>query len=456
MKRLALPLALYLTLSLSVFFFTIDDAYISLRYALNLANGHGLAFNAGEAPEEGFTNFSLVLIEAAAFKLGVGGIYIPKLVNLIAGAAFIIALVQAQRDRFGVTAALLFATATPVVIWTAGALETVLFAALVGGGLLVALRQRPALAYALMTGAALTRPEGLLFLVALVPYHGRTAWKSAASALTGVVIYHVWRVDYFGSLLPLTYLAKVPTENALETGVGGLTRFFHFITLDGNLLILAAVTAGMWSIRTRRGAWLIGGVGTAYLAYVVSRGYAVAMDDAYRLYVPLLAVFSVGIVYAADKFRRHVTASALVFVLAGLIAVRAQNLRLAAIDDFNWHTLYTPVSLVRISANLQAYSELGAWLRDNTSPNSVILIRDAGAIPYYSGLSILDSWSLLDETIIELKRRGDNEGIRRHIMGQPPDVIVQDQWGVLDDPAFRAQYEVVYTWAFGNIWQRIE
>ena len=36
--------------------YTMDDAFISLRYARHLATGEGLAFNAGE-PLEGYTNF---------------------------------------------------------------------------------------------------------------------------------------------------------------------------------------------------------------------------------------------------------------------------------------------------------------------------------------------------------------------------------------------------------------
>lgn len=47
-----------------------DDAYISFRYAKNLAAGHGLRFNLDGPPTEGFSNFLLVLILACAYKLG--------------------------------------------------------------------------------------------------------------------------------------------------------------------------------------------------------------------------------------------------------------------------------------------------------------------------------------------------------------------------------------------------
>src|SRR4051794_37248022 len=43
--------------------FTIDDAYISFRYAENLASGHGLVYNLGERVE-GYTNFLWVVLLA--------------------------------------------------------------------------------------------------------------------------------------------------------------------------------------------------------------------------------------------------------------------------------------------------------------------------------------------------------------------------------------------------------
>src|SRR5262245_2787031 len=46
-----------------------DDAYISMRYARHLVDGHGLVWNVGEAPIEGFTNFLWVLWISVLTKL---------------------------------------------------------------------------------------------------------------------------------------------------------------------------------------------------------------------------------------------------------------------------------------------------------------------------------------------------------------------------------------------------
>lgn len=51
-------------------FTLVDDAMISLRYARNLASGHGLAWNADEPPIEGFTNLGYTLLMAPGFAFG--------------------------------------------------------------------------------------------------------------------------------------------------------------------------------------------------------------------------------------------------------------------------------------------------------------------------------------------------------------------------------------------------
>ena len=48
---------------------TQDDAFISFRYAENLAEGHGLVYNVGERVE-GFTNLSWTLLFGLIMMLG--------------------------------------------------------------------------------------------------------------------------------------------------------------------------------------------------------------------------------------------------------------------------------------------------------------------------------------------------------------------------------------------------
>src|SRR4051812_8768436 len=55
------PMAFVLAAARRVGSFTIDDAYISFRYARNFAHGDGLVYNLGERVE-GYTNFLWTVI----------------------------------------------------------------------------------------------------------------------------------------------------------------------------------------------------------------------------------------------------------------------------------------------------------------------------------------------------------------------------------------------------------
>src|SRR5262245_8647033 len=50
----------------TTYFVLFDDAMISMRYARNLAEGHGLVWNAGQPPVEGYTNFLWTIVMALA------------------------------------------------------------------------------------------------------------------------------------------------------------------------------------------------------------------------------------------------------------------------------------------------------------------------------------------------------------------------------------------------------
>ncbi|MDP6931537.1 MAG: hypothetical protein QGG40_01415, partial [Myxococcota bacterium] len=85
---LAVLVALYGSLGLGLQ----DDTFISLRYARNLVEGHGLVFNPGE-PVEGYTNFLWTLLLAFVIRLGLNTL--PTVVLL--GTASAMALVMASR-----------------------------------------------------------------------------------------------------------------------------------------------------------------------------------------------------------------------------------------------------------------------------------------------------------------------------------------------------------------------
>ena len=63
--------------------YVFDDAFISYRYARNLAFGEGIRWNVGEAPTEGYTNFLLVLLLAPFQKLGADPILVTRILSYL-------------------------------------------------------------------------------------------------------------------------------------------------------------------------------------------------------------------------------------------------------------------------------------------------------------------------------------------------------------------------------------
>ena len=72
------------------FDFLCDDAYITFRYARNLAEGRGLIFNRGvDPPVEGYSEFLWAVVLAGGLKLGLAPMLLARVLSLAGGALLI-------------------------------------------------------------------------------------------------------------------------------------------------------------------------------------------------------------------------------------------------------------------------------------------------------------------------------------------------------------------------------
>ena len=121
------------------YFTLFDDAMVSMTYARNFAEGHGLVWNAGGPAVEGYTNFLWTLWMAVLHFIGVSESKI-SLVVMVSGLAILIAnlvmLWQVARiistsittARMAVLAASL---CYPLIFWTLRGMEVGLMALVV-------------------------------------------------------------------------------------------------------------------------------------------------------------------------------------------------------------------------------------------------------------------------------------------------------------------------------------
>jgi len=257
-----------------------EDAFISFRFARHLADGHGLVWNIGEPPVEGYTNFLWVILLAGALKLGLNPGGTAQVVGVLATAVTMAYLLRAARvirgskpGVGGLVAPALMAASGPVATWATSGMETNLFGALVFAAFVHHVegvrrgRLSPAVPVLLFL-AALTRPEGVLFFALL---WGHTVYRlgkeptrreeradfgvwTALFAVPGF-IYFLWRYHYFGYLLPNTFYAK--TGGGVAQVARGAGYLWLFVRIYLAPVLLLVLTWGGWLVfrraRRRRG-----------------------------------------------------------------------------------------------------------------------------------------------------------------------------------------------------------
>lgn len=255
-----------------------DDAFISFRYAENLISGHGLVFNAGEYVE-GYTNFLWTMLIAAGLLLGADPILLTHVLSIASALAIVAlcALVSARtagpdtkRSTLAVPiTALALLVHHDFAVYATSGLETMFLTALIMAAFFAlttgSSERSVLLGGILMTLAALTRPDALLFVGMVVPYlllSSNRRVRSGIIYLAPVILvylpYWLWRYDYYGFPFPNTYYAKSGNLTYYSQGL-----FYVWLFLKSYYVLLLAVPAAIVSTmaltREFRDKRLIGG-----------------------------------------------------------------------------------------------------------------------------------------------------------------------------------------------------
>jgi arabinofuranosyltransferase len=268
----AMTVAVTLTVLLSRL--TLDDAYITFRYARHLAEGYGLgAWNHTGESVEGYSSLLWTLLLAGAAWLGVDVRLASKVLGAAATLVVIAALVRRRDDRPAFLAGLFFAVYVPFLLYAASGMEAVAFTSLVTLALVGPASWQPIVAPLLVA----MRPEGVLVagidVLALAWRHERRRWIVAtaiAGALTlAAITVHRW-VTYH-ALAPNTYYAKVAGG-----GLGHVKLGLVYVGswMLAHAVVVALLAVGAVAVRRaydRRGLICLA-LFTAYIVYMASAG----------------------------------------------------------------------------------------------------------------------------------------------------------------------------------------
>jgi arabinofuranosyltransferase len=335
---LAVLTAVLLVAGHRLFRFLCDDAYIAFRYVSNSQLGHGYVWNAPPfAPVEGYTSFLWVVVLDGLWSLtGLDPTVVadPLSLALAFGATALVGLWAWRlplsgglaRHRVLVLGAVWLGMVTnrTWLTWTSSGLETALFnLELLGWIAVVALVRRSVGAFAALFGLAslltLTRPDGLLFLLATTAAFGLWAvarrrqlpWTAALVPLPilAPLAHLAWRYATYGAWLPNTYYAK----HVSPWPLAGLLYATSYLLEYAAWLPLGLVAAA--AVRAVRGLrWTALGLEDVALAGLVAAPVAhlayytlnVGGDHfEYRIYVHLVPLGFLGAAWALDRLTRH-------------------------------------------------------------------------------------------------------------------------------------------------------
>lgn len=425
-----------------------EDAFISYRFASHLAGGHGLTWNIGAAPVEGYTNFLWVLLAAVAISLGLPVTVFSQAVGVAAGLATLVYVYRYARTLLGlprlqsVIPCALLVLSGPFATWSTSGMEMTLFTFFVVGacyhwaaGLVGERKADGYITSVTLLAATLTRPEGLLIAAILLV----TGWLStdkssrryfvailrpAAVYLVVVAAYVMWRFFYFGDLLPNTYYAKVAgSPFRLVRGAIYTTAFLVYFVLPWVPLLLVVWrkkrTENAGEKRSWRGAARANpalavclGVCFVFTLYVIYiGGDYMAM---YRFFVPVLPpMYLLVAAFCAPMLngRSAMVASALLLLGAAFTFVHSTPLDRAlfpkpprqhghygGVQTERWHT-------ARLSL-------IGEFFGDNKHSGDESVATDAiGAISYYSGMTVYGFHGLVDPYIARRRAAGETPGL---------------------------------------------
>lgn len=438
-----------------------DDAFITLRYSHNFINGKGIVWNAGEYVE-GYTSFLFLLLISVLGKLGVDLLISARLIGLISYCGIIICFVLFLRRFYSeenpaplrFVPLMLTATSYPLIVWSLGGLETCLFALLCFIALGVFSETMNTTSRAGLFGGicfsllAMTRPEGVLFfliacLFILAERSGRKINDFGLVFLLtfGIIFgsYLVWRVIYYGTLLPNPYFVKTGFD--LWKLASGIKYYREFSLTPPYLIPLVALGTGYVYLKQKldkKILYLLCCI-VAYVFYVL----AVGGDHmpAFRFFAHLIPILALAVF--------HILKTGVINLnLALLLAMVAISLQ-----------VIVPGKALKQAEKMDAAafvgSIVGKYIARTFPTGSLIALNTAGSAPYYAiNMQFIDMLGLNDRTIARRKitnrvlpwqfTPGHEKGDGKYVLSRSPDYIIigYAEGNLITQPIFLSDLEI--------------
>ncbi len=409
------------------YFGLFDDAMISMRYAWNFAHGLGLVWNAGQRVE-GYSNLLMTLLMSlaalvlnkslAVLSIQILGIPIVLLTALLTRRIAIeLRMGEPHTGLVGVLAAACVLLYYPLSYWTLMGMETGLLTLFILAGAWFGIRwintgrTSDLVAVALSSGLAfLTRNDAILlaaptfaYLLAEILINRRELPRLRPLIFAGLAVgifpaaQTIFRMIYYGQLLPNTYFLKLTGIPLSIRLVGGSRFVFEFLQQSWPLFVVAALGLILQARLTRLYLASFMLIAIAYQIYAGGDPW-----ESWRLLAPampalfLLAIEGSVILITRLKglaSRRYALATAVGLLALAPLALADQPF----LADMSVQGPTSAAIANRINTN--AAIAIDAL----TTPGASIGVIWAGTLPYYADRTGVDFLGKSDARIAHLQ-----------------------------------------------------
>jgi hypothetical protein len=437
-----------------------DDALISLRCAVQLADTGIYGFNPGVRTSASTSHLYVFL--AALIRRVAGESYLPivlavNTVLLIIGLLLITRALIRRRETLLGAWILLALTPVAIVISQTG-METSLLVFLLGI-VLAELRDRDVPSWRGLTGLALlpwVRPDAVV-ICAIVAFSlwfrmRRGAVVAAVASAIGTLGLLAFNLFYFGQVLNQTIVAKEvvfhPSHAPLAILRRLIARYFTWGHETGAYVPLQARYAVRLGALCACVVFVV--VGVRLKRWRANPGREVPALSLSLIAVVLPAAYAVGgVFFPWYTWPSNLCATALVIVT--IMEWVGHQPRQRA---FAWAAGVGMLCCGGVAAQWAVSTHegdlddrflhaVGDYLKGASHPGDSLFLEPAGHIPYYSGLRTDDLLGLVSPAITDYRRRFGPEWFSRYVRAEQPDFIVQHspfEARVLDDPGGRASF----------------
>jgi hypothetical protein len=382
-----------------------DDSYITYRYAINLAQGHGLVFNVGERTDAA-SSFLYALVLSCCWLLHlrnlelVGGLIGVLSLGFISIIVYKLAAYISSDKRAALLVAVACGLNGLLAGWTLSGMETLPWAALVLLAVyLMVIDAHPVAISLAIAAAAFTRFEGIFLVVPyLILIVTQSKSKKRLVPMGGVILafalFYIVKHAYYGVWISHAFQMK---EVAVYYRPAPRELIHFWIRFVSVPLLLSAP-----ALLSRKYGFVL-----AYIALsIISVALGPRSDwSRYSVHLlPLLYAFSAPALAAMlVNYRAWTRVTALVLVI---FAMFAQAL---AAERFNWRNMSDLADAQMCRENL------GRYINTHIDKGEYIASSDLGAIAYVA----------IDHRFVDLIALTSADILARYRAGETADTVLE-------------------------------